>query len=278
MKDLFTRFFLAVLVPLTVISCNPVAPEDSTQSFPPTNQMREDGPLEEYEDLLRRRVNRQGRVHYAGIRREAQALEAYLKYLEKQFPLLSEAPESARMAFWVNYFNAQVLKMVTDEYPVKSIFDIGRDVSPAGREDYAQIEAEHPNNPFDTEIGRVGDKKMTLRIVRDSVIRGQFRDPRLIFALSDGTASAPRLRRNTYTAENIGAELDAAASDFFRNPEKNVLNPQNPKLSPLLKRYAEDFGNDESAVIAFVNAFIPITIRPDAVIEYLPYDISLNGY
>lgn len=278
MKDFFLCLFLIGLLPLTFISCNPVAPEDSTQSFPPTNQMREEGPLEAYEDMLRRRVNRRGRVHYAGIRRESQALEAYLKYLEKQFPLLSEAPEGARMAFWVNYFNAQVLKMVVDEYPLSSVFDIGRDVSSAGREDYEKVEAEHPNHPFDAEIGRVGDKKLTLRILRDSIIRGQFRDPRLIFALSDGTASAPRLRRNTYTAEKIGAELDAAASDFFRDPEKNILNPQNPKLSPLLKRYAEDFGDDESAVIDFVNAFIPITIRPGAEIEYLPFDGSLNGY
>lgn len=261
-----------------LISCNPVAPEDSTQTFPPTNQMREEGPSEDYEDLLRRRVNREGRVHYAGIRRENEALDAYLKYLEKQFPLLAEAPENSQMAFWINYFNASVLKLIVQHYPIASVYDIGRKASPSEKPDYDRLDRTHPNHPFDVPIGRIEGKKLTLHTVRDSIIRGIFRDPRMLFTLADGTASSARLRRNTYTAENIGAELDAAASDFFRNPEKNVLNPQNPKLSSLLQRYAEDFGGDESAIVTFVNAFIPITIRPDARIEYLPFDGSLNGY
>ena len=263
---------------MIVVGCNPPVPSEKGTEFPSTDQMREKGPVQAYERMLRLRVNRQGKVHYAGIRSDSAPLTDYLAYLDEKLPLLGEAPEAAQLAFWINYFNAAVLRLILEHYPVVSVLEIGAAISDVNRINYDSLNRSHPNHPFDMVIAEAGNKKLSLSLIRDSIIRGQFNEPRVHFALVDGTASSPRLRRQIYVSENLGNQLDAAAKEFFGQAEKNVLNPTNPKLSPLMRKYRPDFGPDEGSTVDFVNQYIPIRIRPDAEVTYLDFDWRLNGY
>lgn len=277
-RILIGNVFLIAVLAISAVGCNPPVPSEKGTEFPSTDQMREKGPVQAYENMLRRRVNRQGKVHYAGIRSNSAPLTDYLDYLDEKMPLLAEAPESGQLAFWINYFNASVLRMILEHYPVVSVLDIGAELSEVSRVNYDSLNRSHPNHPFDMEIGRADDKTLSLRIIRDSIIRGLYNEPRVHFALVDGTVSSPRLRRQIYVSENLGNQLDAAAKDFFGQAEKNVLNPTNPRLSPLMRKYRPDFGPDEGSAVEFVNQYIPIRIRPDAEVTYLDFDWRLNGY
>lgn len=263
---------------MIVTGCNSPESSEKQKEYPATDQAREKGALQSYEDMLRRRVNRNGKVHYAGIRVDSTPLVDYLEYLNEKMELLNDAPESAQLAFWINYFNAATLHLIVQHYPVASVLEIGHDLSDVDRINYDSLNQNHPNHPFDMDIFGSESQGLTLRSIRDSIIRGLYNDPRVHFALVDGTMSSPRLRRQVYVSENLGAQLDAAAEEFFSQPEKNVLNPTNPRLSPLMRKYRVDFGPDEDDVIEFVNPYIPIRIRQGAKVTYLDFDWRLNGY
>lgn len=276
-KFILKVFVVAVLF-IAAVGCNRPVPGEKGQEFPATDQAREEGPAQEYEKMLRLRVNRQGKVHYAGIRSDSSPLTNYLDYLDEKMPLIDDAPESAQLAFWINYFNASVLRLILEHYPIVSVLDIGCEISDVKSVNYDSLNRNHPNHPFDVEVVRAGDQTLSLRTIRDSIIRGKYSEPRVHFALVDGTLSSPRLRRQIYVSEKLGDQLDTAAREFFRQAEKNVLNPTNPQLSPLMRKYRPDFGPDEGSVVRFVNQYIPIRIRPDAEITYLDFDWRLNGY
>jgi hypothetical protein len=251
---------------------------DEKTEFPPTNQSRVDGPAEGYTKMLRRRVNREGDVHYAGIHSDPRALDDYLGYLSKRYELISDAPRNAAMAYWINVYNAAVIKLVVVHYPIHSILDIGYGDNALGKPDYSMLYLQHTNHPFDKPIIKLGKSSYSLNTVRDSILMGNYHDPRVHFALVYGSISSPRLRRELYTEGNIDAVLDQATSEFISTAHKNNLNPNTPTLAAIFERYKNEFGESPEALINFINVHIPVRILPNAQLGYMEEDWALNGY
>lgn len=258
--------------------CNAPVPKENRPDFPATEQLHRDNPADAYMDMLRRRVNRRGDVHYAGIQREDKALKNYIAYMAKRYNLVQQAPFRERLAYWINLHNALVIELIVHHYPISSVLDIGYDADVEGNMAYDQLNEKHPRHPFRLAVLNLDGKQISIEVLRDSIIRGEFQEPRAIFALVDGTTSAPRLRRQLYTQNNLEAELKEAAQEFLSSPTKNILNPNNPKVSMIFEWYRSDFGDTDASVAAFINGFIPVELLPGAEIEYLYYDWTLNGY
>lgn len=80
-----------------------------------------------FDRLLRAHVSPEGRVDYAGLARDQAEPDRYLATLAsassdshpEKFPSDDDA-----LAYWINCYNAFILRGVLDEYPIKSVFEV----------------------------------------------------------------------------------------------------------------------------------------------------------
>lgn len=173
-----------------------------------------------------------------------------------------------RFAFWVNAYNLLVIKTVIDQYPVSSIRDGGSLFEPIWKK----------------KIGTVAGKAYALDEIEHSILRKEFKDPRMHFTIVCASLSCPDLRTEPYVAERLDCQLDEAARTFFGNPTKGlVLGPdgRSVKVSSIFKWFSKDF-----AAVGGVAEFIRAKADPALAarlaslnsgdLSYLDYDWSLN--
>lgn len=212
-----------------------------------------------YQGLLRDHV-REGRVDYAALRTDAR-LAAYLKKLAARDP--SALPRDEALAYWINAYNAATLKLVVDAWPVDSIMKIN-----AGK-------------PWDVPVFRPRGQPaaLTLNQIEHDIIRKQFAEPRIHFALVCAAASCPPLRAEEYTASALEAQLAEQTKNFLADRVINRFDPATNRyvVSPLFKWYASDFGGTDATVRAFIDDLAGASPSADAPITYSDYDWSLNA-
>ena len=196
--------------PGTVITTAPAA-----QQLPDPNNLTQ-GILFPYWILDRAfqgHVNRSGEVDYAQLKGDPY-LDIFVKGAAvadvSQFPVLPLPPlpddkdakprqsRAAEMVFWINAYNANVLKTVADAYPINNISEI---------------------KDFDTaKTHRVAGQNYSFRELRQKIAGF---DPRALFALTDGTKGGPLLAPAAYRLSGINDLLEIAVSNFVRDP-RNV--------------------------------------------------------
>lgn len=212
-----------------------------------------------YQGLLRDHV-REGRVDYAALKTDAR-LAAYLKKLAAVDP--SALPRDQALAYWINAYNAATLKLVADAWPVDSIMKIN-----AGK-------------PWDVPVLRPRGQPavLTLNQIEHDIIRKQFAEPRVHFALVCAAASCPPLRAEEYTASALDAQLAEQTKNFLSDRAINRFEPATNTyvISPLFKWYVADFGGTDAGVRAFIDGLAGASPSPEATITYSDYDWSLNA-
>jgi len=227
--------------------------------------------------LLKNYVH-QGSVDYDALLRDRNELDEYLKQLE-HYPLdsFSELSREDRIAFWINLYNASVLRMILDEYPIRRLDEI-----PAF---------------FDVRTVRAIDEYFSLSELLDEVLRKGFRDERVLTALVSGRMDSPRFLNEAFVGDRLDEQLDRAAYEFVDNDLLNQIKPGAKKiyLSPLFRKFGADFllnysttresrySEQESAVISFLLYHLKDPAKRiflDSArykIEYLPEDPRLNA-
>lgn len=173
-----------------------------------------------------------------------------------------------RFAFWINAYNLMALETVVDRYPLKSIKDGGNLLFPIWRK----------------EVATVAGRKRSLDEVEHKILRPEFGDPRVHFAIVCASLSCPDLRNEPYVPERLDAQLDDAARAFLANEAKGlVVSPKGDgaRVSAIFKWFADDFAAS-GGVLAFLRATGPAAVgqrlenlRPGGL-SYLDYDWSLN--
>ncbi len=207
-----------------------------------------------WDTLLRRHVDGEGRVNYAGLVSEKAALKAYLRALAQHPPTPSWS-RAEKMAYWINAYNAFTVDLVVEHYPVESI---------------TQIDG---GKPWDVKRIRIGDVFYSLNDIEHEILRKQFGDARIHFALNCAARSCPPLYGRAYTAENLERTLEERTRKFIRDVRFNRIAPNRLEVSRIFEWYADDFGD----VRAFLSRYSGIDIAPDAVLTFAEYDWRLNS-
>ena len=145
--------------------------------------------------------------------------------------------------------------MILENYPLKSIRDIGE--------------------PWDIVFIKVGDKEYSLNDIEHNIIRKEFDEPRIHFALVCAAKSCPPLLNEAYSADKLDLQLQQQGEKFINNPKKNEIAMDNIKISKLFDWYKGDFTKNES-LIDFLNGFAKTKISADAKIGFTDYDWGLN--
>lgn len=227
-----------------------------------------------YTALLAMHV-REGHVNYAGLRHDDR-LEKYLGMLSATDPE-KLGSTAAKLAFWINAYNAFTVQLICDNYPVESINDLhfgGRIVGHViGK------------TAWDRKFIMINGEEMTLNHIEHDIIREQFDEPRIHFALVCAAVSCPPLRSEAYTADELDGQLDDQAKTFMRDKTKNRFDlvKKEAYLSSILDWYGKDFGPDKAAVLAAVAKFLPRSVASAIEadtgawkVSYLEYDWKLN--
>ncbi len=217
-----------------------------------------------YAALLAAHV-RGGVVDYAGLKKDEARLSAYLDALAAVDPAALSRQD--RFAYYVNVYNAWTLKLILEHYPgIRSIKEAGSLL----------------RSPWKRALVRLWAGTVSLDDVEHGILRPEFRDPRVHFAVNCASKSCPPLADAPYAGETLDAALDAAARNFVNDPANTFFGDGTLHVSRIFDWYAEDFGGPEG-VWAFIRRFAapPLAGAMDAAgrrdLAYTPYDWSLNG-
>ncbi len=270
----YLKIFLILCIAF-IAACNAPQPSGDQVTYPATEQLNNLSPEGVYNRLLLRHVSRRGVVNYRGLVRDSLQLNIYLDHLEAANMNDSAWSEAHELAFWINTYNASTLRLIIRNYPLRSPLDIGIVMPDISRPDYTVI-SQASSVAYDIEFITIGGYQYSLDEIRDEKIRKSFNDPRIHFALCNGTKSAPRLRREAYTGDKLNAQIEASTREFLILPDKNQINPNQPSLAPLFRDFAADFEKSGTTVFGFINRYLPVQIKPDAKAQYLQYNWLLN--
>lgn len=199
-----------------------------------------------FDALLEQHVNANGEVDYAAIQ-AGEGLEAYIAVLESVDPETLDEQEA--LAFWLNAYNAYTLKLIVDRYPVKSI----KEITPV-RIKGLSLAVPKLNSPFEFSIATIAGKKLSLDDIEHKIIRKQFDEPRIHFALVCAAVSCPPLRREAYAASRLDAQLDDQARVFLFDESKNRVDTQKRTiyLSRIFKWFKSDFTKENRTLQQFL--------------------------
>jgi Protein of unknown function, DUF547 len=216
-----------------------------------------------WDSLLKKHVTIEGKVNYKGFIADSVSLNKYLTLLSNHHPYKKNWSKDEMLAYWINAYNAFTVKLIINNYPVKSIKDIKSGIP-------------FINDVWEIEFFKIEGQSYNLNDLEHGIVRKQYKDPRIHAAFNCASFSCPRLRNEAYTAERLNEQLDDQMRYFINNPAKNQLSADNPKLSKLFKWYAGDFKKSGKSVREFVNQYAAVKINKDANIEYLDYLWDLN--
>lgn len=217
-----------------------------------------------------------GRVDYAALA-EDRRLDRYLKELEGTNPD-ELATRNEKLALWINAYNAFTLKLVADAYPVDSIHDLATGGMIIGW----LIK----RTAWDIRFANVGGKEYTLNEIEHEILRPEFQDARIHFAIVCAAVSCPLLRSEAYLPERIDEQLDEEGRRFLADESRNAfdLEDRRARISKIFDWFEEDFGSTDAEVIRYLAQFAPSEVADHMArhseewsIRYQSYDWSLNG-
>ena len=230
------------------------------------------------QSVLSNYVDAKGMVDYAPLKRNRGDLDKMIEQISAVSP--DNKPQlfptrEAKLAYWINAYNAWILRIVVDNYPTSSITKIG--VIPYGA--------------FFVKRVSLGGERMTLRSLENDVIRARFHDPRIHFAINCASASCPPLSTRVYLPGTLDEQLDAAARKFINDNRQVRLDVGGNRieLSKIFDWYASDFTESLSSkpggkrtVMDYIRGYLDDERRqalakiPNAKVNYQDYDWSLN--
>ncbi len=208
-----------------------------------------------WNSLLNKHVSSAGKVNYKGFKADKAKLEAYIKDLESNVPKSSESM-NAKKAFWVNSYNAYTIKLIVDNYPVRSI----NDIKVAG------------TTPWLGKFIKIGGETMSLNDIENEKLRKPFNDPRLHFVINCASFSCPILLNKALTAQNIEGLLESQTKVFLNDDTRNDISSKTAQISSIFNWYKSDFGD----VKTFINKYSKTKISASTKITYMPYSWDLN--
>jgi Protein of unknown function, DUF547 len=153
-------------------------------------------PLDQLLDLY----VRDGLVYYRALKTDRRSLDAYLTTLEGT--ALDGWSREEQVAFWLNAYDALVLRTVINRYPIAG----------TSRE-YPSKSIRQIAGAFERTTHKVAGRAVTLDAIEGDILNG-FGDPRVFLALGRGSVGGGRLRSEAFTGAQLETQLQQVATEF----------------------------------------------------------------
>jgi Protein of unknown function, DUF547 len=176
---------------------------------------------------------------------------------------ISTYSQPEQMAYWINLYNALVVRLVVDHYPVASIRDIGKGPDGSGI------------GPWKMKLVEVDGTLLSLHDIAHRILRPIWRDPRVHYVLACGAVSCPNLQPEPFYAEQLENQLSDAAMAYVNDRRCIRIEGDQLGLSSLFRWYRDDFGPTDRDVINHLMAFA----EPNLAMKLQGFDhISDDGF
>jgi hypothetical protein len=234
--------FLTVLVALTVSGS---AFAEDVISHKPFDQL-----LKKYTD--------NGLVDYAGLKANTKDLEKFNGYVAAIGSAKVEGSRDAKLAFYLNAYNATVIKAVIDRYPLESVMKV--------------------DGFFNKITHNVAGQPMTLDHLENKIVRPEFNDARIHFGLVCAATSCPPLRNKAFTEANVQKMLEENTQTFIT--QRTRVEGNTVKASKLFEWFADDFKANEGSVAKYLAKYLPTyaaTLNANPTFVFYEYRWDLNA-
>ena len=174
--------------------------------------------------MLKDFVDAQGMVDYKGLRRKRYELRALLEEFGKLDRRQYRSwPKADKIAFWINTYNLQKLKVVVDNCPI----------TPSSRVlavYWGPLNIRHIEGKISRHKFPVMDEQFTFAEVEKRFFRDQFDDPRIFFALTSASLSSPPLRNEPYYGRKLSEQLGDQVKRFLSNPMAFIIDREQQRV------------------------------------------------
>lgn len=215
-----------------------------------------------YALLLKKHVIN-NRVNYDGFKKDEALLDKYLTSLSETD--VRSLTGNRRFAFYINAYNAFTIKLILTKFPgINSIKEIGGFFS----------------NPWSKKFILLQGRKVSLDYIEHDILRPEFKDPRVHFAINCASKSCPPLLNEPYESNILENQLDNQAKKFINDPKNTFFKGDTLFISKIFKWFKEDFSNNP---LYFIQQYASMELKSklnlkknNITIKHLDYDWSLN--
>jgi len=193
---------------------------------------------------------------WSANKKDKKALDKVLKDWSRVDATKLKKEEKA--AFRINLYNAAMLDVVLDNYPLKSVTKLGK-------KEFAI---------FDKKIIATPTGKISLNTLEKEQLIKDFADPRIHFAVNCASVSCPPLRNEAFDAKKLEAQLNEQATKFADSEKAAKISGSKVKYSELFNWYAKDFGTKNPAI--YLNKFRTKKLKTSSKVDWIKYDWHLN--
>jgi len=198
-------------------------------------------------------------VDYRGVKDDPGYAEM-VRRLEA-LSLLTLKGGDAAFAFWINAYNFLAINLVVENYPVESIKDIGSIF----------------RSVWKRPAGKIGGREYTLHEIEHEILRENFSEPRIHFAIVCASLSCPDLPGEVFLPGRLEEQLQKSTAGFIADPAKGLrVGGKEAKISRIFKWFEEDFAA-AGGVWELLRRYRPgLEAEEEYELDYLPYNWSLN--
>ena len=215
-----------------------------------------------YALLLKKHVI-DNRVNYDGFKKDEKLLDEYLTILSKTDA--KSLSGNKRFSFYINTYNAFTIKLVLTKFPgINSIKEIGNFFS----------------NPWNKKFILLQGRSVSLDHIEHDILRPEFKDPRVHFAINCASKSCPPLLNQPFENNILDNQLDDQVKKFINDPKNTFFKGNTLFISKIFKWFKKDFSDNP---IMFIKQYASRELKEKLVqqkknitLKYLDYNWSLN--
>ncbi len=197
-------------------------------------------------------VSESGQVNYKAWKKDQKNLNAYITTLSN-YPPREGASKNYKLAYWINAYNSLTIKLILENYPLKSIKEI--------------------KSPWNSKCFRTRETEYSLGDIEHQILR-KMDDPRIHFAINCASVSCPKLLNTAFQEKQLETQLIQATRSFLLDSTKNILSKNKLNLSKIFFWFEKDFGSKEER-LGFIEKYSNLEFN-NPKINYLDYDWMLN--
>lgn len=206
------------------------------------------------------------RFDYQALHEDSEDLQRLSEYIDTLETVNTvDLTRDDALAYWLNLYNAATLELILQNYPVTSIKDLGNLFRSAWKRKVVAV-ALHG--------------ELSLDEIEHDIIRRQFDDPRIHFALNCASIGCPPLQRRAYIGGTLDSQLDQAVKNTLRSEQWLNVTEKEIEVTKIFDWYKDDFRSSGGSVREFIARYRKdlrkILLEEQRKIDFMDYDWKLN--
>jgi len=172
---------------------------------------------------------------------------------------LNGRSDADKLAFWINAYNAYVVKGVLDNWPLESVLNV--------------------EGFFDSVDYTVASRELTLNELENEQIRPVFNEPRIHFAVNCASIGCPPILGQPYLGSTLEAQLEAQTVAYIENTTTVDQNLMRIGLSKIFEWFSGDFGGIDGVreFVAQRHSAGDAIRNERNLLIFIDYDWAING-